>query len=72
MTMMPSVIRPEKIMSTIDWTDIAKAAAEYDESSDSEWLGTYWSEGLTEDEQQMFGDFGDFEAAVRQARNGEL
>ena len=59
-------------MSTIDWTDIAKAAAEYDESSDSEWLGTYWSESMTEDEQQMFDGFGDFEAAVRQARNGEL
>ena len=59
-------------MSTIDWTDVAKAAAEYPESSDSKWLGAYWSETLTEDEQHMFDGLGDFAESVRQARNDEI
>lgn len=53
-----------------DWTDAARAAAQYEESSDAEWLGTYWSEMLTEDERKVFSDFSCFAAAVRQARLG--
>ena len=55
-------------MSVIDWTDVAKAAAEYPESTDGEWLGTYWNEVLTVDEQQMFSSYSDFAESVRQAR----